>query len=232
MRILALDTATENCSVALQIGEQVSSTAQTTPRDHANLVLGMVDRLLSAAGVRLQDLDAIAFGRGPGSFTGVRLAAAVTQGLAYAAGRPVLPVSNLRALAHRALAENPTAALVLACADARMGEVYCAGYQRDAKGRLVDARMPEAVLAPEVLMADPAGAWRKADHVVAAGSGFAAYPALAHWTAQRDWPLAGTWLPQARDILALAAADWRLGLAVDPALALPVYLRDKVVTRP
>jgi tRNA threonylcarbamoyladenosine biosynthesis protein TsaB len=232
MKILALDTATENCSVALRVGAAISSTEQLTPRDHANLVLGMVDQLLSAAGVRLQDLDAIAFGRGPGSFTGVRLAAAVTQGLAYAAGRPVLPVSNLRALAHRALAEHPGATHALVCADARMGEVYCAGYQPDAAGRLVDGWLAEAVLAPERLIADLSAGLSDAAQVVVAGSGFGAFPVLVRWSEQQGWPLAGTWLPQAQHILTLAVADWQQGRAVGPAQALPVYLRDKVVTQP
>ncbi|HEY1492830.1 MAG TPA: tRNA (adenosine(37)-N6)-threonylcarbamoyltransferase complex dimerization subunit type 1 TsaB, partial [Steroidobacteraceae bacterium] len=104
MKILALDTATENCSAALLVESEVTHQEALLQRGAAERILPMVDELLRSAGVSLAQLDAIAFGRGPGGFTGVRLAASVTQGLAYAAGVPVVPISDLRALAQRALA--------------------------------------------------------------------------------------------------------------------------------
>ncbi len=223
MKILALDTATENCSAALWIDGSVRDLCRQTPREHAALILGMIDQLLAEAGMRLQHLDAIAFGRGPGSFTGVRLAAAVTQGLAFAADLPVLPVSNLRALAALGFLSAPAAEYAHCCADARMGEVYHAIYGRNC--RLIGV---EQVLPPSsVAWGLPANAT-----AVAVGQGFAAYSRLAEM-APSGWAvsLPGA-LPRARDIVSLAAEDLQLGLAVPAVQAQPVYLRNNVVTRP
>lgn len=223
MKLLALDTATENCSAALWIDGALREVVQETARDHASLLLGMADQLLAEAQLGLRQLDAIAFGRGPGSFTGVRLAAAVTQGLAFSAELPVLPVSNLRALAAQAFAVAPGSGFAVCCADARMGEVYHAVYL--CGSQLLGA---EQVLAPQDLV------WALAPdaRAVAVGRGFAAYPALlklapSGWDATLD-----QLLPRAREVAILAAQDYRSGLAVPPSEALPVYLRDKVVTRP
>ena len=223
MKILALDTATENCSAALWIDGALQEVLLETARDHANLILGMADQLLADAQLGLRQLDAIAFGRGPGSFTGVRLAAAVTQGLAFSADLPVLPVSNLRALAAQAFAAAPAAGFAVCCADARMGEVYHAVYRSDSQ-----LQGAEQVLAPQVV------AWTLAAdaRAVAVGRGFAAYPALVD-LAPRGWDATlEQMLPRARQVAVLAAQDYMQGLAVPPSQALPVYLRDKVVTRP
>lgn len=223
MKILALDTASENCSAALWIDGALQEALQETARDHASLILGMADRLLADAQLKLGQLDAIAFGRGPGSFTGVRLAAAVTQGLAFAADLPVLPVSNLRALAAQAFAAAPGSGFAVCCADARMGEVYHAVYRSGSQ--LLGA---EQVLAPQnVVWALAADA-----RAIAVGRGFAAYPALlglapGGWHATQE-----QLLPRAREVAVLAAEDYKSGLAVPPAEALPVYLRNNVVTRP
>ena len=142
MKILALDTATEACSAALLSGDgSVYERHDIAPRRHAELILPMVDGILTEAGLGLNDLDAIAFGRGPGAFTGVRIAAGVTQGLALGAGLPVIPVSSLAALAQPALGK---AAIVLPAIDARMGEVYWAAYESDQDG-LVTALAGEQV---------------------------------------------------------------------------------------
>ncbi len=223
MKILALDTATENCSAALWIDGALQEVMLETARDHANLILGMADQLLAEAQLGLRQLDAIAFGRGPGSFTGVRLAAAVTQGLAFSADLPVLPVSSLRALAAQAFAAAPGSGFAVCCADARMGEVYHAVYRSGAL--LLGA---EQVLAPQYVVWDLASDAR----AVAVGRGFAAYPSLAN-LAPSGWDATlHQALPRAREVAVLAAQDYTNGLALAPAAALPVYLRDKVVTRP
>ena len=145
MKILAIETATEGCSAALLINGEVIDRFQVAPREHGNLILPMVDELLNEAGMTLQQLDALAFGRGPGSFTGVRMATGVIQGLAFAAELPIAPVSTLTALAYQAgpPVEGQT---VYAALDARMGEVYWCEYER-IDGQL-KAVSNESVIAP------------------------------------------------------------------------------------
>lgn len=228
MKLLALDTASGQCSAALFIDGEITMRAVQTARDHARLLLPMVDALLAESGQTLRDLDGIAFGRGPGSFTGLRIAAAVTQGLAAGADRPVLPISSLRALAaqaRRTLAAGASAAPAtrwLACMDARMGEVYWGLFDAG----LADT--DEAVGPPALLLqavAPPLAG--------AAGKGLQAYPQIAD---SLQLPLACTLPdaePHALDIATLAAADLAAGASwVDAALAQPVYLRNQVTHAP
>jgi tRNA threonylcarbamoyladenosine biosynthesis protein TsaB len=127
MKLLAIETATEACSVALYIDGDVQESFRIAPREHTNLVLGMADVLLAGAELKLNDMDVLAFGRGPGAFTGVRIATGVIQGMAFAADLPVVPVSTLAALAQRGMSQYGWCK-VAAAIDARMNEVYWGTY--------------------------------------------------------------------------------------------------------
>jgi tRNA threonylcarbamoyladenosine biosynthesis protein TsaB len=240
MHLLALDTSTEACSAALGVclpgePERVLTRSAEAPRGHAELILPMVESLLAEAGLSLSSLGAIAFARGPGSFTGLRLAAAVTQGLAFGAGLPVLAVSTLRASALQALQRAPSATHVLVCNDARMGEVYVAAFARGAGG-LPEPLGHEAVCPPSsVVLPAASGVW------VGAGHGFRAYPQLEQAAPASSRPgearpgfteIFADLLPQAREVLPLARAEWAAGRILKPAEAQPVYLRDDVAKVP
>jgi tRNA threonylcarbamoyladenosine biosynthesis protein TsaB len=219
MKILAIDTAEDACSAALLVGDSVLSRFKIAPRRHSELILPMMDQLLAEAGLVLRGLDAIAFGRGPGSFTGVRIAAAVAQGAAFAADLPVAPVSTLLALAARARRESGAGA-VLAALDARMGEVYWASVPPEAP----DGGIPrEQVLAPEQVPVPPAGLW------TGVGSGWGAYADVlkARLGSRLERTDPGLRV-HAQDVAVLGGELWRQGLAVPPEQALPVYLRDEV----
>lgn len=223
MRLLALDTATENCSAALAIDDRLIEREAELERGHAERILGMIDELLSEAGQPLAGLDAIAFGRGPGAFTGVRLAAAITQGLAFGASVPVLPVSDLRAVAQRVLDGEPAASTVLVCSDARMKEVYWGFFGRGVDG-LAEPVGAEHVGPPESVDLPSQGD----GEIHAAGRGFRAYPALGSRLRSAIAAFHPTLLPRAREIARIGIAEHRAGRAVPAGDALPVYLRDDV----
>ncbi len=225
MKILALDTATENCSAALFINGTSLEREQRLGRQAAEALLPMVHSLLAEAEVRLCDLDAIAFGRGPGGFTGVRLAASVTQGLAFGAGLGVVGVSDLQALAQRALGEAPQCLAVLACTDARMHEVYCGAFERGPGGAASPAA-PERVLAPGKVAVPQA--WSGTPRALGVGNGFAVYPELAAACAGQLAGIRSDLWPRAREIAQLAATEVAAGRLEPAERALPVYLRDDV----
>lgn len=230
MKILALDTATEACSVALLVDGQVIAREMEFERGHAEHVLPMVDSVLAEAGIELTGLDAIAFGRGPGGFTGVRLAASVTQGLAFGAGLPVVPISDLAAVALRAFDLDAKCSRVVICNDARMNEVYWACFSRT-----LSETTPERVGPPNGV--EVPGDWREA--IGAAGRGFRVYqelrtkllcasnshPAVAHL-------ISDSLLPRAQEIAMLAIAEVQAGRVVAAENAIPVYLRDNVAKPP
>lgn len=224
MRLLAIETATEACSAALWLDGEVRERYEIAPRRHAELILPMVESLLGEAGLGLAQLDGIAFGRGPGAFTGVRIGVGVVQGLAFGADLPVVPVSTLAALAQGCLREHGCNQ-VLAAIDARMNEVYWGEFRAEAgRVRPVNA---ESVTPPERLLPPKGTGW------FGCGSGWATYgEALeAQMGAALDAvdPAA---LPHAGDVAVLAAADFAAGLAQPAEQALPVYLRDDVVKKP
>lgn len=223
VRILALDTSTDWCSVALADGARVLAQAEHAPRLQAERLLPMIDAVLAQAGLVAADLDGIAFGRGPGAFTGVRLATAVAQGIAFGLVRPVVPVSTLAALAHGAWRRHGHARVVAAL-DARMDEVYAAAY---ACTDGVAATVLADALGPAAAVPLPADG-----HWWGCGSGFVRWgDALAE---RMDGRLDGTdaeAAPLAHDIALLARADFVRGTTVRAADALPVYLRDEVTAR-
>lgn len=223
MKLLALETASEACSVALWTDGEVHERHVVEPRRHAALVLGMVAELLDGAGLRLSALDALAFGRGPGAFTGVRIATGVVQGLALGADLPVVAVSTLQALAAGAMTEAPEGH-VLAAFDARMGEVYIGAYRGSAGGEVV-AVAAEQVCAPQAF--DVAGD----AHWIGVGSGFATYDEVLRATlGDRLVATLPERLPRAADVARLAVPRVLAGDVTSAERALPVYLRDQVAT--
>ena len=215
--LLGIETSSSRCSVALGDGESIEELVEDRPREHHAIILPMVAELLARANLRLQGLDAIAFGRGPGSFTGLRIAASITQGLAFGAGLRVVPVSSLQALAADAGERSGrTAGEVLVAVDAHMGEIYWGRY----------AWTPEAL---QVLHDDGlarADEFRAADHgnaqtTVLAGNGWSTYPQLEMPGATRIVAAA----PAARQIVRLAARTARSSW-VDALHAEPVYVRS------
>jgi tRNA threonylcarbamoyladenosine biosynthesis protein TsaB len=218
MRLLAIETATEACSVALWVDGAVRERFEVAPRRHAERVLPMADELLAEAGIGKRQLDAIAVGRGPGAFTGIRLAIAIAQGLALALDRPVVPVSTLAVLAQGAAAAGLP---VLALLDARMGEVYAGAFVTGEDG-CARALGDEAVLPPAMVDAP-------APRFAGVGTGFGAYGGvLRERLGDALVQVAPDALPHAADLARLAARDFAAGLGVDPLAAQPVYLRDKV----
>ncbi len=225
MRLLAIDTSSEACSAALYLEGEVRLRWELAPRRHAELILPMMDALLAEAGLRLVDLDGLAFGRGPGAFTGVRIATGVVQGAAFGAGLPVVPVSTLAALAQRAVRERG-AGRVLPALDARIDEVYWAGYRRGADG-LVEPVLAEEVAPPgRVALPEDRGWW-------GVGSGWSAYgPVLRERCGERIEAVDGELLCSAQDVALLGARGLARGQAVSAEQALPVYLRDRVASKP
>lgn len=217
MKLLAFETSTEACSVALWLDGEVRERFELAPRRHAELSLPWAEQLLAEAGLKKAQLDAIAIGRGPGAFTGVRLAIAIGQGIALALDRPIVPVSTLAALAMQAAGPR-----VLAAIDARMGEVYAAAFAlRDGDAVALTA---EQVLAPSAV-ALPAGdeAWQ------GVGTGFAAADgALAARLGSRLVAVDPGALPHAADVARLAALAHARGEALAPERVEPAYLRDNV----
>jgi len=216
--LLAIDTATEACSAALLLGDTLIERSEIAPRRHAELILPMIESLLAEAGIGRRQLDGIAVGRGPGAFTGVRLAISAAQGIALALDIPVIPVSSLAALAMQA---PDNGADLLAVIDARMGEIYAGTFRR--VDGVMESIGDERVVTAASLHLPPANAW----NVI--GTGWLSYREAisAVMSTQPLWA-EGERYPQAADIARLAAPIAAAGGGVAADLALPVYLRDKV----
>lgn len=222
MKLIAIETSTEACSAALLINNVVRELYQLAPREHTALILPMIDELLANARLERSQLEAVAFGRGPGGFTGVRIATGVAQGIAFALNIPVTPVSTLAALAH--LIWRETGHQKIACAiDARMGEVYWGCYIVDGPGKAL-------LIGEELVCAPQAVPLLHGDGWVGAGSGWDSYgDTLRARLGSNISTIVEGQFPHAHDVAQLGATILNDGYAVSAASAMPVYLRDQVV---
>jgi tRNA threonylcarbamoyladenosine biosynthesis protein TsaB len=220
MKLLAFETATEACSVALYIDGEVSERFEIAPKQHTQLVLPWAEQLLAEAGIGKSQLDAIAVGIGPGAFTGVRLAVALVQGIALALDKPVLPISTLSALAMQG-ADQKTGR-ILAAIDARMGEIYCAEFRLEEDG-LVVAAGEETLIAPEAFSPEFSGS------IIGVGTGFSASNAVLETNLKsRLIVCRADALPHAVDVARLATRDYLSGNMMAADVLEPAYLRNKV----
>jgi tRNA threonylcarbamoyladenosine biosynthesis protein TsaB len=219
MNLLAIDTSTDSCSVAASRGQAFFSRSEPALQRQAEKILGMVEDLLAEARLELEQIEGIAYGEGPGSFTGLRIAAGVTQGLALARGLGVVGVGSLLALAEETAGEK-----VIACIDAHMGEVYHAAYRKADSG-WTQVSAP-GLYKPEDVPVPSGGDW------IGCGDGFAAHrDRLASRLGSCVSTLRPEAAPSARAVLRLAIPRFAAGEAKDAATALPVYLRDKVAKK-
>lgn len=221
LKILALDTSTEYCSVALWRDGDVDSRETRAGQRHSELLLPMVDELLAHNGLSVQSLDGIAFGQGPGSFTGLRIGCGVAQGLAFGAGLRVVGVGTLVAMA-----EASQAGRVVCCLDARMGEIYHAAYTRNGDGAAWHVALAPGLCAPADAPMLPPGDW------TGCGSGFAVHEsALRQRYTGRLSAIMPDIHPHAREIARLAAREFEAGGGLPAEQAVPVYIRDKVALK-
>jgi len=219
VKILALETSSDLCSAALWLDGKIDAREARAGQQHSELLLPMVDALLARHKLKAANLDGIAFGSGPGSFTGLRIACGVAQGIAFGANLPVVGVSTLLALAQASGAQR-----AVCCLDARMGEIYHAAYEK--RGDTWHAVHEPALCKPDSAPALPAGKW------TGCGSGFAAYrAALAQRYADSIERTVENLAPHAREIARLAAAGFAHGNGVAAEHAAPLYVRDKVALR-
>ncbi|MDO9752594.1 tRNA (adenosine(37)-N6)-threonylcarbamoyltransferase complex dimerization subunit type 1 TsaB [Glaesserella parasuis] len=217
--ILALDTATEACSVALLHQGKTTFIDELSLRTHTQRILPMVDELLTQAGISVQQIEALAFGRGPGSFTGVRVGVGIAQGLALGAELPVVPVSNLLTMAEEAY-QTLNVNSVIALIDARMNEVYFAQFERTEQGW--QTQVAEQVCSPEKAIAQ----MQLIENTVVVGTGWAAYPQFEQ--ANLAVKVTEITLPSAKYMLSLAIEKVVQGKVQSAFDIEPVYLRNEV----
>ncbi|MCX7083024.1 MAG: tRNA (adenosine(37)-N6)-threonylcarbamoyltransferase complex dimerization subunit type 1 TsaB [Methylococcales bacterium] len=223
MKLLAVETATEACSAALYIDGEITERFSLTANEHTKLILPMIDNLMSESGLIPQQLDALAFGCGPGSFTGVRIATGVIQGIAFGADLPVVPISTLAAIAQDYFDSNENMEHITAftAMDARMGEIFWGVYNRDEQDYVTLIGKEVVTLADDIEFPDLTG--------VGLGSGWGVYEeTLMLRLAGKVKHYEVDVRPRARAIARLGAQGFGQGLAVEVELAMPVYLRDKV----
>ena len=220
MNILTLDTATDQCSCALSLNGRILSHSLHAPMRHAELILPMVKALLEEAGISLSQIDVIGFGRGPGSFTGVRIAASVTQGLSVAHDIAVAPISNLLTLAQGIFIPNQSSAIFTAI-DARKHQIYCAGYYAD--NNELKPLLAEALLSPAAVKLPP-----EFQNGVGIGSGFTIYASELAPTLKILQTIMTKNVSEAKHMIPLVEHMQRRQLLVSAESAIPIYLRDKI----
>ncbi|MBL8517513.1 MAG: tRNA (adenosine(37)-N6)-threonylcarbamoyltransferase complex dimerization subunit type 1 TsaB [Betaproteobacteria bacterium] len=220
MKLLAVDTSTERCSVALALGGEVHADEIDAGQRHSRLLNGMIVALLARHGLQVTDLEGLAFGSGPGSFTGLRIACSVVQGMALGLDCKVAAVGTLEALAEQAASAHADTSKVITALDARMGESYFAAWERVADGW--HAVVAPCLVRPDALPALDGEGW------VAIGSAFDRQENVAaHFAPHVATVLPGRF-PSAREVATLALRIFARGEAVSPEQALPLYIRDKV----
>lgn len=220
MKILALETSTEFCSVALNLDGEVSGQETLAGRNHSEMILSMVQEMLAEAGLALQQIDGIAFGAGPGSFTGLRIACGVAQGLAFAANLPVAAISTLEAVAQQIDQRKVIVAL-----DARMSEIYHAAFRKltDQSWEIISAPV---LCSPQHAPLVAGTEWH------GCGSGFDVYhDVLTMQYRANIQQICSRLHPRAHEIAQLALPEFRDGAYTDPALAAPLYIRNKVALK-
>ncbi|PTN10886.1 tRNA (adenosine(37)-N6)-threonylcarbamoyltransferase complex dimerization subunit type 1 TsaB [Nitrosomonas aestuarii] len=219
MKILAFDTSTEYCSVALYLDGETGKTETLAGHRHSELLLPMIREILNKGRLELTDIDGLAFGAGPGSFTGLRIACGVAQGLAFAASLPVIGISTLQAIAHQNTHDK-----IIVAIDARMGEIYHAAYIRQENNWHTVSK--PILCQPQHAPALPGSQW------IGCGSGFDIYDRiLSECYNQNLIKINYTCYPHAQEIAQLAAAKGISDFHTDPAQAAPVYLRNKVALK-
>ena len=227
MKLLALDTSSEGCSAALWLDGQITERFELAPRGHTRLLMPMVRELLAEQGLSPSDLDALAFARGPGSFTGLRIATGVIQGLAWGLDLPVVPVSSLAAVAlnaieQQSLAEGDGIAVAF---DARMGEVYWGTFV--CQDGLPEAQGNERVCPPEAVSLSDSGAGLSG-HWFGAGQGWKYRDAMPQAVTEHVTATDDSLVPRAAQVARLAEWGFHNGEAVSADQAQPVYVRDEV----
>ncbi len=217
--LLAIDTCAELCSVAVQVGNKIFSEAVDAPREHSQRLLPLVQKLVSEAGIKLSDLDGIVYGRGPGSFTGIRICTSMAQGLSLGQNLPVCGVSTLDSMAQQAA--NLGAEHIFCAIDARMSEVYWAQYI--VNEGIVEAVSTETVSKPaSVMLVDVANA-----ELAACGTGFDTYPELLN-NVENSKIIEAAKFPTAESMLILGQIAWNEGKFTSVDDLSPVYVRDEV----
>ncbi|MEY4769000.1 MAG: peptidase yeaZ [Pseudomonadota bacterium] len=223
MKLLAIETATEACSAALSIHGEILQKFEIAPQQHTRLILPMIEQLIAEAQLSLSELDGLAFGRGPGSFTGLRIAASVIQGIGFAWDLPVVPVSTLAALAQQSFNQTPHSLLFVAM-DARLSEIFWAVYQRNSEN------IAELIGTEKVLPAIEIDFPRQIG--VGIGSAWELYgQTLSQRLGNSLQQIDPIYFPQAAQIAQLGVYGWNHQQAVSAEQALPLYLRDKVAKK-
>lgn len=223
MKLLAIDTSSDACSVAVQVGKEIIEKHVVEPREHTKILVPMIEELLQAAGVALSDLDAVVLGNGPGSFIGMRIGASVAQGICHGAGLRIVPVSSLAAIAAEVICEHG-AEKILVAQDARMHEIYLGRFHADA-GRLPQADNEEVICDIGPLTVPDAD-------YVAAGAGWNKYPELLAQNSHLISATAEVIYPRARYLLQLGDNAKQAGRAIPPDALVPAYIRSKVADIP